>query len=564
MTKKTIIYLLIIFSLSSWLLFSNKFFDMHDNTHAGRIAEMSLALKDGHFPVRWSQNFGFGYGMALFNFYAPLPYYFASIFYIITQNLITSMKAMIIMANIITIAGGFYLGKLIKNSKVGYLIAILYTFVPYRALNIYVRGAFSELWAMSFLPWLLVGLFLINQKRYKRGFIVLSLSCASLFLSHNITAFIFIPIFAVFSLIITYIYFENTKLKYYIYIFGAIVLGITLSAFYTIPALLEKKYTQIDTHILGEYFNYKIHFVSLRQFLNSLWMYGGSSYGPNDTISFFIGFAQIISLLFVFYIFIKIMFQKNKAKKFFQNRLIWIMTFFSLFSLFMSSYYSRSIWPLWPMLKYIQFPWRFLSIASLFLSCLGGLLYIKMNNKKAVFNILLISALLNVQFFVPKNFIDQKQYEQIYYSDPYLIQEKLSNTLPDYISNNLKGSLTVPKNIIQLNEEQQNKLGHKIKIINNKTHLKTFQTNFDSTQSLIINLSEFPGWHVYLNNQLIEHTINKGRIEIKVPKGENTIKVIFENTKPRIMGNGLSLVSILILIFYYFRNKLFLKAKRSR
>jgi hypothetical protein len=37
--------------------------------------EMERSLQRFEFPVRWSANFGFGYGMPLFNFYAPLPYY---------------------------------------------------------------------------------------------------------------------------------------------------------------------------------------------------------------------------------------------------------------------------------------------------------------------------------------------------------------------------------------------------------------------------------------------------------------------------------------------------------
>ncbi|MFH2118621.1 MAG: hypothetical protein ABII10_02715, partial [Candidatus Paceibacterota bacterium] len=53
-------FLILIFLASSWSLFSPKFFRIHDYTHAGRIAEMARALSDGHFPVRWTQNFGFG------------------------------------------------------------------------------------------------------------------------------------------------------------------------------------------------------------------------------------------------------------------------------------------------------------------------------------------------------------------------------------------------------------------------------------------------------------------------------------------------------------------------
>src|SRR5258706_14692287 len=55
------------------------FFRPHDYTHAARLVEMQRSLQAGELPVRWSRNFGFGYGMPLFNFYAPLPYYFGQL-----------------------------------------------------------------------------------------------------------------------------------------------------------------------------------------------------------------------------------------------------------------------------------------------------------------------------------------------------------------------------------------------------------------------------------------------------------------------------------------------------
>src|SRR3989344_5903619 len=60
-------------------LLHNTFFPLHDYTHVARLSEMHRALVDGYLPVRWSKNLGFGYGMPLFNFYAPLFYYVAEI-----------------------------------------------------------------------------------------------------------------------------------------------------------------------------------------------------------------------------------------------------------------------------------------------------------------------------------------------------------------------------------------------------------------------------------------------------------------------------------------------------
>lgn len=67
-------------------------FKIHDFVHGARIAEMTTALQDGQFPVRWSSNFGYGYGMPLFEFYAPLPFYVGAGLYWLTGNLVFSIK----------------------------------------------------------------------------------------------------------------------------------------------------------------------------------------------------------------------------------------------------------------------------------------------------------------------------------------------------------------------------------------------------------------------------------------------------------------------------------------
>ena len=63
--------LLLVIVASSWALLKPGMFDVHDFIHGVRITEMTSALQEGQFPVRWSQNFGYGYGMPLFEFYAP-------------------------------------------------------------------------------------------------------------------------------------------------------------------------------------------------------------------------------------------------------------------------------------------------------------------------------------------------------------------------------------------------------------------------------------------------------------------------------------------------------------
>ena len=76
-------------------LLNTTFFPIHDFTHVTRLVEMDRAIQDGEFPVRWSKNLGYGYGMPLFNFYGPTPFYVAEVFHSIGLNYLFSIKAMV-------------------------------------------------------------------------------------------------------------------------------------------------------------------------------------------------------------------------------------------------------------------------------------------------------------------------------------------------------------------------------------------------------------------------------------------------------------------------------------
>jgi uncharacterized membrane protein len=57
-------------------LFHPGFFPIHDDTQVARVFEMTKSLQAGMFPVRWVSDLGYGLGYPIFNFYAPLSYYF--------------------------------------------------------------------------------------------------------------------------------------------------------------------------------------------------------------------------------------------------------------------------------------------------------------------------------------------------------------------------------------------------------------------------------------------------------------------------------------------------------
>ena len=145
MKLKILLIISLVFVLPTLIpLFHQGFFPMHDFTHVARMAELDRGLKAGQIPARWSDNFGWGYGMPLMHFYAPLFYYFGELFFLIGIPAVICIKIAIFIAVILGFIFSFKLGEEFFGKWGGLLTAIAFTYAPYRAVQLYVRGALTE------------------------------------------------------------------------------------------------------------------------------------------------------------------------------------------------------------------------------------------------------------------------------------------------------------------------------------------------------------------------------------------------------------------------------------
>ncbi|MDZ7586649.1 MAG: hypothetical protein U0946_02750, partial [Patescibacteria group bacterium] len=383
--KHWLIILTVIIVLPSiWPLFRADFFRMHDWTHVARLVELDLALKAGQIPPRWAPDFGWGYGMPLFHFYNPLPYYAAEILYLIKLPAVWAIKTVFALNFLL----GFYFMYLWAKTfwgKYGALVAATaFTYLPYRAVDFYVRGTLGELTAMTFLPLLFYAL-------KKKKVILTALAWTAVFLSHNVIALFslfFIPLYFLFNL---------KHWKKFLLV-SALTFG--LSAFFILPAFFEKDLTIVDS-LTGGFFNYSFHFIYLRQLFSRVWAYGGSVLGPFDDISFQLGWPQVLLILPAL-----ITWRKH------------LYVFIGLIiSIFMMTFHSQFIWDRIPLLAMAQFPWRLLAFSATFIAFLSGSVFLMLKKKNSSLLAGLIIVLiigLNWQYFRPEEFSPVNDY---YYTD---------------------------------------------------------------------------------------------------------------------------------------------------
>ena len=553
-------FVLIVGLIASRSLFTRGYFIMHDDLQMMRLMEMEKCFLDGQIPCRWVPDMGNGYGFPLFNFYPPLPYLVGEIFRLLGFAFTTSVKLTFALTLILSGFSMYFLAKKFYGKVGGVLSAVFYIWAPYRAVDVFVRGAMNESWAFVFFPLLLLFAhdLITTKENIKKPFILLSVSYALLFLSHNIMVLIFTPFFTLWCL--AFLVLEKSWKKI-IYLTLAGILALGLAAFFTLPAYFEKDLVHVETLVLG-YYDFSGHFATLKQlFLSRFWGDTSSAFGENDGMAFPVGHIHwIISAVVALWIGINILIRKHFDKKLF-------IPVFALFVGFMGTFMAHSkstfLWQIFPILKYVQFPWRFLTLSSFGLSFAIGGLAMLINNKsqgtlsaifrKSSFFVLTIILTIiviswNLVFFKPVRTGPVTDAEK-FSGEAWRLQQGAG--IYDYLPNTAKeapihqrgGDISVEEGSAQLSNYTQgtywNKFDAVVKSENAKIRIETMY---------------FPNWRVFLmGNNLEELKVeipdreNWGRMWVELPRGNHVVYSQFFNTPVRTVSNLISLFSFGIL-----------------
>lgn len=516
-------------------LFSGGFFPMHDDTQVARVYEMGKALADGIFPVRWVSDLGYGYGYPIFNFYAPLAYYVGGIATFFTDALIATK----IMFSIGILLAGISMYLFAKEfwGKIGGIVcAILYVYAPYHAVEIYVRGDVSEFFAYAFIPLVFYMIWQAYRTQKYGYFIGGSITYAGLILSHNLTALMVTPFLIGYVLVMFLIEKEKRKIILPFLIF---VGGVTFSAWYWLPVLVEIPYTNILSQVGGGA-DFRDHFVCLQQLWDSQWGFGGSIRGCIDGMSFRVGKITVISSI-ISIIFGLIVLKREKKK--------FAIFLFSVISLIVCVLLtldtSRFFWESISFMAFFQYPWRFLILISFFLSFIIGIVfwYIEKKFKDGLFlsAIIIIGLII---FLQAKLFIPQTVFERdaMFYTNTNALRWVASKISDEYMPKNF----TKPKDVSQIITQKINKKTLDGQII--RQHEKTQEFLYEMyviiPSTIHVNIAYFPGWHAFIDNKQIQYKITNKGLVIDVPQGQHTVLLQLQETPIERLANILSLTSI--------------------
>lgn len=161
--------------------------------HINRITGIAEALRQGQFPVRIYTSAYNGYGYPCSVFYGDIFLYLPALLRLAGFPLSLVYRLYLVFVNTATCLIAFFcFTKIFRNWRIGVFGAFLYTCSAYRITNMYFRTALGEFSAMTFFPLLVYAAVLLvgdgyDKRERSRAWIWLSLGVSGVCQTHMIS-----------------------------------------------------------------------------------------------------------------------------------------------------------------------------------------------------------------------------------------------------------------------------------------------------------------------------------------------------------------------------------------
>ncbi|MBF0485692.1 MAG: hypothetical protein HQL16_04155 [Candidatus Omnitrophica bacterium] len=530
--------------LMAWPLISNSLIRAFDLQSAFmRSVSMNQAWREGDLIPRWMPHIISGYGYSMSNFYAPLFSYIAAV----AMFFLPAFLAFNFSIILVLFASGvamYFFAREIWGRDGAFLSAAAYLFAPYHILDVYVRGTPAELTAFVFFPLILWALLRISRSLCLKDVVLGILAMTGLLLSHNISAFLFLPLAFFYTVVLFFTGTNGVKEKLYSVLASAVVFisGFLLSAYFWLPAMMEKKFVQIERLTVGQY-DYRHNFSTLPQLIYSPWGYGTWGGG----MSIMVGIVHLCFVMALFLFFKKVTVSVKDAR-----RQIIFFSFVLVVAAFFTVKESAPLWKVIPLLYFTEFPWRFLIIMTLAVSIMaGGIIFCVSENFRKKFLGMALIAIVGSNIFFCHSFGT----EPVKFSSPV---EYLQSLLPmdnmEYLSKWVK--------IVSVNPPPQ-----KLQVLSGTGAVedkggrpldRLFSVDAKTPVVLVFHSYYFPGWEAAVDGRPVDIKMDNpfGLIIFQAPAGSHDVRIFFTTTPVRTLAQSVSLVTLILfaMVFCFRKN----------
>ncbi len=516
--------------------------------HITNIAQFSVALKNGDFPVYWENGFA-NYGLPIGIVAHQVPSYLGAFFNILLNNPTLSFNLLTFLGIALSSLCYYRFLRIYFPPLPSFLGAFLFNFAPYRILNVYIRGAEPEVFSNIFLPLILIAIYkVINEKKYIWLF-AFTIFVALLALTHPMNLLIYSFFFGPYFVYCLWQAKQSLREKakeFSVFLFGGL-LSLGIAAYYLIPLSVEIRYFYIG---LSKNQLAPNHFLGFLNFFTERWAYETAvdkitrgqilQTGIIETALFLVGITFLI-------------YQIYKKKKL---DLVGFAVLTGFLVLFFTLSVSNPIYQTFAFLGNIQYPWRMLNTFIFIPPIIAAFIFTKKPN--IIFALLFMAAIVFLRFpqLYGKNFTVYP--DSIYYFNQKNVHSDLMSTLwMDYSQN------------YSVKTKQYDVIGGQGRVTSSKikNSSRTYIIDAKTSVQMVDYTFYFPGWKAYIDGR--QTTIQfqdanyRGLIEYNVPPGRHSVMLKFGDTLVRFLAKLISIVSIFsFLILLIFRTRLLAYLKK--
>jgi len=512
--------------------------------HAPSWLDVAYQWKQGVLFPRWTAWTNHGFGEPRFIFYPPLSWLLGAA---LTLVLPDSAVPIVFIVLVQTFAGlsAYILLRRLVIPRAALLGAAFYVVNPNALLLTYIRSDFAEQLACAFLPLLLlVTLRLCDQLEgspsHASSAASFSLWFAAIWLCNAPAAVI--SSYSVCCLI-AWAAISQRSLRIAAQGAAALILGFGLAAFYVIPAAYEQHWVNIGQALAsGLLPSQNFLFTSI----------------ADAEHTWFNWIASICTLSLILLLMLAALASRRFSSENANSRRAALsLLLLGASATILTMHWSAPLWKLLPKLRFVQFPWRWISVLSVLASC--SLAFVVEKRRGWIwFAVVLLLTVPLAQFLIVNTWWDQDemptQRDAIVSGHGFDGTDEYDPVGDDHLDLPLDAPLA---KVLPADSANTSNPRAEIRIDCWTSEQKWIHVVTQSDARIALRVLNYPAWRVELNGQPIhpERMDDVNQMVVPVTSGASEIRVVFTRTLDRKIGNAVSALSALFLGCLFWQGK---------
>jgi hypothetical protein len=545
----------LLLSLAAALAIISPFFWMgnasgHDfSFHVASWMDAAAQWREGILFPRWAEGANHGFGEPRFIFYPPISWMFGAALGIVVPWIFVPAVFIVLTQ---TLAGlcAFALGRRLFPQRGALVCAVCYAANPYALLIVYMRSDFAEQLALAFFPLLflaaaeVLGLFDPPARSARHSIVLLAITFALVWLTNAPAGVV-----ASYSLAMLFVWAAAKKKSWRPLLHGtaALALGFGLAGFYLVPAAYEQRWVNISLALAS----------GLQPLQNFLYaVIADAEHNAFNRIAS----NTAILMIALTGIFAASSFPRSRSSAQPLKKSLWgTLVALSVTAAFLMLRISNILWEALPKLRFVQFPWRWMSILAIpFAVFISAALVQKPARRYSA--AAMIAAVLAILACTATYMVRHTWWDS---EDVPVLLEALQNNegfegVDEYdplgddhslLPEKLERVMVVPTP----EAEAELKSPTEITVQRWTAEKKEMRITTREPAVLKLRLLDYPAWRVEINEALVvpEQTGETDQITVPLATGSSRVLVRFIRTPDRTIGGLISATCILIALLLF-------------